>query len=152
MLRFLLPLIVCCFFSTAYAAEKLTLSNGKEIQVNTDGTWSYINSGELENSDTIKVDFFDYRVDAESYVGKTVSLFGAATFGEYSGEVRGELYAEHITLGPKIQIETDGISKEQLKEAYKCFVSCKKKFIGNVVLNTEYSTGFAQFNLIRIED
>lgn len=155
MSRFLVFIAMFSFFCTvSFATEKLTLSNGKEIQINADGTWSYTNSSKSRGDSIIDVDFFDYRVDPDSYVGKTISLSGEATFNEYLGkEVRGGLYAEHITLGPSIQIETDGISKEHLKDVYKCFVSCKKKFIGKVVLITEYSaTGYAQFNLIRIED
>jgi hypothetical protein len=155
MLRVVMSIITFSFlYSAAYAEEKVTLSSGKEIQINSDGTWSYTSLGELQDSGIIDVDFFDYRVDPESYVGKTISLFGEASFDEYPGrEVRGQVYAEYLTLGPSIQIETDGISKEQLTNVYKCFVSCKKKFIGKVVLNTEYSaSGFAQFNLIRISD
>lgn len=154
MLRFFISIIVCSFFiSVAYAAENVTLKSGKEIQVSPDGTWSYVNSGRPHNNDILDVDFYDYRVDSKAYVGKTISLSGEVSFGEYSGEVRGGLYAEHLTLGPKIQIETDGISKAHLKEVYKCFVSCKKKLIGKVVLKTEYSSsGYAQFNLIRLEN
>ena len=67
----------------------------QQIQINPYGTWSYTNSKKSQDESIIAVDFLDYRVDAESYVGKTISLYGAASFNEYLGkEVRGQLYSK----------------------------------------------------------
>ena len=69
-----LLLLPTLLLSCSLCAEVVELSGGERIEVHDDGTWTSLD--DKQGVEPIEVDFYDYIIDPDAYLGKTIAVKG----------------------------------------------------------------------------
>ena len=147
------------FVSFASAYQIATTADGKKVKLFKDGTYSFIENKKTDGYE--EVDFVDFLVDAEQFLGKKITVKGSAWFRSLKGNKRrveecgphGSLYKRFKTLGSSISFCIPEISKAEkkqiiLKELQECPIA-----LSGVVKNPhKWSQGFIEVHSIKFLD
>ena len=128
-----IPAFVLSFMASAEIVE---LNGGKQIEIHDDGTWTSIEAS--ESSAPVEVDFFDFVIDPDAYIGQTIAIRGLVSWDIFKEKQQayGKMYVKHVAIGEAIAIEAsfEQLTSESKKEIYRCDskVFCVETIVGIV--------------------
>ncbi len=138
------------FFSAIVFADVLaTTDNGKRVLLKSDGTYEYVTKE--RSGKPASVDFAAFAIDSESFEGEKVTLKGSFAVIFSGGKIsRAALYQDGSMVGPRIRVDTKGMSKsDQILIVKNCSPLCSAAISGTVE-NLKYGGPKIHFSAISL--